>query len=98
MLEGFGDRLPCVTPVPDRGMLRLGLEPFEVTVTLPLAAPAAEGANLTENEVLCPAVSVRGNVNPLMLNPVPVADAAEIVTLVPPLLVSVSDCVLLLPT
>ena len=98
MLEGFGDRLPCVTPVPDRAMFSVGFEPFEVIVTLPLTAPAADGANLTVNEVLWPAFNVRGNVNPLMLKPVPVVEAAEIVTLDPPLLVSVSDCVLLLPT
>lgn len=98
MLDGFGDKLPWVTPVPESGMLSVGFDPFEVIVMLPLTAPAADGANLAVNEVLCPALSVRGNVNPLMLNPVPVVEAAEIVTLVPPLLVKVSDCVLLLPT
>ena len=98
MLDGLGDKLPWVTPVPESAMLRLGFDPFEVIVTLPLTAPAADGANLTVNEVLCPAFRVRGNVSPLMLKPAPVVEAAEIVTLVPPLLVSVSDCVLLLPT
>lgn len=98
MLAGFGDNPPWVTPVPESGMLKVGLEPLEVIVRLPLTAPAADGANFTVNDVLCPAFSVRGRVSPLKLKPEPVAEAAEIVTLVPPLLVRVSDCVPLLPT
>ena len=42
-LVGFAVSVPCATPVPERGMLRLGFEPFEVTVTLPLADPLAVG-------------------------------------------------------
>jgi hypothetical protein len=72
-------------------MLRLGLDPLEVMLRLPLAAPAAVGLNNTENEVLWPAVNVTGKDNPLKLNPVPLALAAEIVMLVPPLLVSVPE-------
>ena len=71
---------------------------MEVTLTLPLAAPLAVGANSTVNEVLWPAVSVKGKDKPLRLNPVPLAVAAEIVRLVPPVLVSVSDKLVLLPT
>ena len=89
-LAGLADSVPCVTPVPERGMLRLGLDPLEVMLRLPLAAPAAVGLNNTENEVLWPAVNVTGKDNPLKLNPVPLALAAEIVMLVPPLLVKVS--------
>lgn len=70
---------------------------MDVMVMLPLTAPLAEGANLAVNEVLWPAFSVRGKVNPVMLNPEPETEAAEIVTLVPPLFVRVSDCVPLLP-
>ena len=80
------------------GILKLGFEPLEVTVTLPLAAPLTVGENSTVNDVLCPAFSVTGNVRPLMLNPVPLAEAAEMVTLEPPLLVRVSDKLELLPT
>jgi hypothetical protein len=50
------------------------------------------------NDVLWPAFSVKGEVSPLKLNPVPLAVAAEIVRLVPPVLVSVSDKLVLLPT
>jgi len=69
-----------------------------VTVTLPVAAPLTVGENSTVNDLLCPAFSVTGNVRPLMLNPVPLAEAAEIVRLVPPVLVRVSDRLELPPT
>ena len=38
---------------------------FDVTVKLAFAAPAAEGANLTVNEVFWPAFNVRGRVSPI---------------------------------
>jgi len=71
---------------------------LEVTLTLPLAAPLTVGANVTVNEVLWPALKVKGNESPLRLNPAPLAEAAEMVTLEPPLLVRVSDKLELLPT
>ena len=70
-------------------MLRLGFAPVEVMLTLPLAAPLAVGENSTVNDVLWPAVNVKGRVSPLKLNPVPLAAAAEMVTDDPPELVSV---------
>jgi hypothetical protein len=79
-------------------MLKLGLEPLEVMLTLPLAAPLVVGEKSTANEVLWPAVNVKGKDKPLKLNPVPLAVAAEIARLVPPVLVSVSDKLVLLPT
>jgi len=97
-LVGLAVSVPCVIPVPERGMLRLGFDPLEVMLTLPLAAPAVVGANFTENEVLCPAVKVTGRVSPLKLKPVPLALAAEIVRVDPPELVSVSERVVLLPS
>jgi hypothetical protein len=39
-LVGLALKVPCVTPVPESGMLKLGFEPLEVMLTLPLAAPA----------------------------------------------------------
>ena len=45
-----GLRVSCpaaAAPVPESGMLKLGLLAVEVTVTLPLALPADVGANLT---------------------------------------------------
>ena len=51
-LLGFGESVPGVTPVPESAMPKLGFDPFEVIVTLPLAAPLALGANCTVNDVL----------------------------------------------
>jgi len=94
----FAVRVPCVTPVPESGMLKLESEPLEVKLTLPLAAPLAVGLKSTVKDVLWPAVNVTGRVSPLKLNPVPLAAAAEIVRLDPPVLLSVSDKLALLPT
>ena len=68
-----------------------------VIETLPLTLPAEVGANFTVNDVLEFALMVCGTVSPLMLNPVPVTLAAEIVTLAVPEFVSVMFCVALLP-
>ena len=97
-LVGVAVRVPGATPVPESAMLRLGFDPLEVMVTLPVAAPAAVGANFTENEVLWPAVKVTGKVSPLKLKPEPLVLAAEMVRLDPPVLVRVSDRVALLPS
>lgn len=61
-----------MTPVPETGTVRVALLAVEITVTFPLAEPAAPGANVTVNVALCPAFSVAGVVIPLTLNPVPV--------------------------
>jgi hypothetical protein len=79
-------------------MLKMESEPLEVMLTLPLAAPLAVGLKSTVKDVLWPAVNVKGKASPLKLNPVPLAVAAEIVRLVPPVLVSVCDKLVLLPT
>ena len=98
MLAGFGVSVPGVTPVPLSGMLRLGFEPVDVMFTLPLKVPLPLGLKCTVNDVLAPAFNVKGKVSPLKLNPAPLALAAEIVRLDPPVLVSVSDELALLPT
>ena len=51
------------------------------TVTLPERLPAEAGANLTLNDVDCPAARVAGSVIPLVLKPVPVALICEMETL-----------------
>ncbi len=88
---GFAVNVPCVTPVPESEMLKLGFEPLEVMLTLPLAAPLAVGEKSTVKDVLWPAVNVTGKASPLKLNPVPLTVAVEIVRLDPPVLVKVSD-------
>jgi hypothetical protein len=70
-LVGFDPSAPGAIPVPDNGMVRVGLDAFEVTVTLPLTLPADAGVNVTVKPALCPAVSVTGVVIPLRLYPVP---------------------------
>lgn len=88
-LTGLGVSVPWVTPVPERGILRFGLPPFDVTLILPLAAPVALGEKRTVKVVLWPAFNVKGRLNPLKLNPAPLALAAEMVRLDPPELVRV---------
>ena len=97
-LAGLGSRSPGTIPVPDNAILSVGLEAFDVIVTVPLALPADVGLKETLKVALCPAVSVRGVLIPLRLYPVPLIPTWEIVTLVPPVLVSVSDKAWLLPT
>lgn len=97
---GTGVAVSCpaeADPVPARGIVSVGLDPFEVTVTLPLALPADSGAKVTLKVALCPAVSVAGVEMPLNVNPVPLIPTWEIVTVDPPVLVTVSDrdCLLL---
>src|ERR1700704_3389814 len=70
----------------------------ETMARLPLTAPAAAGANLTENVTVWVGVKVTGNVSPVTEKPVPVTFACEMVTFTPPVLVSVSDRLALLPT
>lgn len=79
-------------------MLKLEFEPVDVMVTLPLAVPLDAGEKSTVNSVLWPAVKVKGKASPLKLNPGPLIAAAEIVRLDPPVLVSVSAKLALLPT
>jgi hypothetical protein len=79
-----------VTAVPVSGIVKLGFEAFEVTVTVPVNVPADVGAKITVNVVLCPGVSVTGGEIPETLYPVPAAATAEIVALVPPVFVTVS--------
>lgn len=97
-LAGFAPRVPGATPVPDKPIASVGFEAFEVSVTAPLALPAAVGVNTTLKLVLCPAARVIGTVTPVRVNPLPLTPTCEIVTLVPPVLVIVSDRDWLLPT
>ena len=71
-LVGFDPSVPCVTPVPVTGIVRVGLDAVDVRVTLPLALAAVSGANLTLKAALWPAGRVSGVVMPLRLKLVPV--------------------------
>jgi len=68
------ERTSCpvaAAPVPDRAMVRVGLEALEVMLTVPVALPAAVGVKVTLKVALWPEVSVTGAVMPLMVKPVP---------------------------
>lgn len=95
---GFAVTNPSATALPLSGIVRVGLEPSEVIVTDPFALPVEDGANFTLKLTLWPEFKVVGRVRPLMVNPAPDAEAAEIFTLDPPELVNVSEIVWLLPT
>ena len=90
-LAGFDPSVPGETPVPDNAIVSVGLEAFEVIVIVPLALPVAVGVKVTLKVALCPAVSVTGAVMPLKLKAVPLIATCEMVTVDPPVFVSVSD-------
>lgn len=75
-LVGFGDRVPGVTPLPDKPTLsvavgellrfhELPVRTLNVNDTLPLAVPVACGKYTTVTCVLLPDESVTGRVSPL---------------------------------
>ena len=80
-LLGLDVIAPAVAAVPDKGMVRLGLDAFEVMVRLPLAGPEAIGANVKAKLVLCPALKVRGGLIPPSVKPDPLTATCEIVML-----------------
>ena len=84
-------------PVPESAIVVGEFVALLVTVTLPLALPAVVGSNTTENDVLCPALSVRGRARPVTEKPVPVRLSLDNETLALPVLVSVTVCVELVP-
>jgi hypothetical protein len=98
---GAGLAVNCagaVVPVPARARVKVGLEPSDAMVALPLALPADCGAKVTLNFALCPGGSVTGVEIPPSVKPVPLIPTCEIVTVEPPVFVTVSDCCWLLPT
>jgi hypothetical protein len=96
-LAGAAVSCPAVTPAPESATFSGELVAFDVIARLPLTLPLDVGENFTLKLTLCPAFSVAGKVRPLALNPEPVAVAAEIVTLAPPVFVRVSVRDALLP-
>jgi hypothetical protein len=85
-------------PAPESETVKVELEALEPTVMPPVALTADCGANTALKVTLAPGLRTNGTLSPLMLNPVPVAVACEIVTLDPPVFVSDSIKVRLLPT
>jgi hypothetical protein len=71
---GFAVRLPSV-PLPVTGIVIFGLLAVLTTAMLPDAVPALVGANCAVKLADCPAAIVSGEVKPVTLKPVPVAEA-----------------------
>ena len=89
-LDGFAERVPGATPVPEREMLSVGFKALLVRERDPLDAPADCGANTTlKLGLLWPGAKVKGKFKPFTVNPPPVTAACVIVTLEPPELVTV---------
>ncbi len=97
-LVGDTDNWPAAVPVPESAILSGEFDAFDTTDRFPLAAPAPVGVKVVVNVTLWFAVSVRGKVNPLTEKAAPVKFACERVIDDPPVLVSVSDRFVLLPT
>ena len=96
--EGLIDNCACVE-VPDPVKLITSGEPGALlaTDTVPVAAPATVGANVTVSVAVCPGVRVWA-ASVLMLKPVPLAVAPLIETLAVPLFVKVTLTVPAFPT
>ena len=99
-LAGLAASEPLVAapPVPERATFVGELLALLTTDMAPLTVPVAVGENLTEKDVLCPAAKVSGSAGPLNVMPTPLTVADERVALPVPLLVIVTDFVLLEPT
>jgi hypothetical protein len=89
----------CVpaTPVPLSAIMSGELGALLVSETEPVTLPAALGVKTALNVTFDPVAIVVGALRPVMLKPVPVTVAREIMTLAEPLFVRLIVCELLLP-
>jgi hypothetical protein len=88
-LTEFATRVPEVTPVPERGIENVGVEPLSVIARFTVLLPADWGAKATLKDLLCPGFSVKGKPSPVTLYPAPAAACVRVI-LVPPEFVRVS--------
>src|SRR5271157_2656711 len=79
-LVGLAVSVPCVTPVPESGILSGELDALETMLNDPLAAPALVGAKIALKVTLWLAARVTGRFSPLTEKPAPLGVACEIVT------------------
>jgi hypothetical protein len=97
-LVGDTANVPAAVAVAESAMLSGELDAFDTTERVPLAAPALVGEKVAVKVTLWFEVRVSGKVNPLTEKTAPVTFACEMVTDDPPVLVTVSDKFVLLPT
>ena len=77
-LKVAGETLkPACAPIPDKLIVSGDPGASLVTRIVPVALPAAVGANLTLSVAVCEAFKVAGVVTPVTLYPVPVATTLE---------------------
>jgi hypothetical protein len=96
-LVGVTEICDC-TPVPLNEIVAGEFVAVLNTLILPDTAPEFAGAKLALSAILWPAARVTAPEMPVTLNPVPVADTCEMLTLPVPVLVSVIACDAELPT
>src|SRR5712692_6052894 len=87
----------ATTPVPLKARVRGEPGALLTSDTEPVTLPAAVGVNPALNVVLAPAAIVCGTLRPVMLKPVPVTVACEIVALAVPVFFKVIVCEALFP-
>ena len=87
----------AATPVPLRAIVRGEPGALLTSDTEPVTLPAAVGVNAALNVALAPAAIVCGTLRPVMLKPVPVTVACEIVALAVPVFFKVIVCEALFP-
>jgi hypothetical protein len=90
-----GDWL-CAVPVPESTIVSVELSAVDTTARVPLADTAVVGAKITVNVTARFGESVIGKLSPLTAKPPPLMCAAEIVTADAPVLVNVSERLVLL--
>src|SRR5581483_1306229 len=86
--EGLAIRAPGETPFPGSGIASVTI--LLIRAKLPFALPADCGVNTTLKFALWFEVKVNGKLNPVTLYPEPLNEAWVIVTLDPPVLVTLS--------
>ena len=77
----------------ESGTESVALLALELIVSVPLAAPVAEGVKIALNVALCPALSAIGKLGPVKLNPLPAVVTLDTVTFTPPVFATVTGAV-----
>jgi hypothetical protein len=97
-VDGETPSCPVAVPVPDKAMTSGELSAFETRVRFAVTEAAVLGAKVTLKVTLCPADKFAGSVSPLIEKAALPTLAEEIVTVLPPVFVTVSGRLALLPT